>query len=399
MINYCFIAKSSQGTKIKGYLRAKDEEELKRIIKDYNYELIRYRKKVNHTFFTISSVKKKDLLAFLERLEMTLNAGVSLTDSLEIVMHSISNIKLRSILSTVCKEIKKGRLLSSVLCEYKKVFPEYFITMIYLGEVSGNMLAVIRHLSQTIQSEIKIENKVLSSLFYPIILLFFSIIVIVIIFNIVVPSFVSIFKEMNVTLPLITKIIIAISKFSVKYGNYVLLSILLFIFGILVFSNTKKGKYVSHILSCKLPIIRLVVKEKFYINFFKSMNIMLASGLPVVSCFQTCTNLVNNKYIKNKLIFASDEIKRGESISNAIYSTGIFPLLIVETIEIAEESANLLETVSNLSRIYEEDIDLRLTKYSQLIEPAFIIFIAVLVIVVIISIFTPLLEILKNVGV
>lgn len=400
MNNYYFVARSPTGVTFKGCLLVSGVEELNKILLEHNYKLIKYhiKKEVSYPI-SLTSVTKRNLITFLDKLYMTLSAGITIDNAIKIVNHTTSKKMLRDALNQISKEMTKGRLLSVIMKDYSKIFPEYLRTMVYLGEISGNIKNSIKHVLDTYNSEEKIKKKVYSSMFYPCILMVFSVVVLVVIATVVIPSFVSIFKEMKVNLPLITVIMIEFSNFIVNYGWLLLIILILLLISITLFFLSKKGKYHFHKFLTKIPFIKTIVNNKIYIKFFQALSILLDSGVPVVSGIQSASHLINNLYIENKLDFAIDEIKRGETIAKSLYSINFFPSLVIETLGIAEKSGNMSVSLKNLTSIYEENIEEKLSKMATLIEPLFILLISFIVVLLIIAIFIPLTEILNNIGV
>lgn len=399
MTKYYYVARSPTGKKEKGYLQVENENELIDIMLKHNYRLVKYRVAKNKKpLFSFLSVNKSDLLSFCENVNMMLRAGLTLKEAIHLCQDVTNKEYFKKILIEIEKELAKGKSLSNIINNYPEVFPVFFRTMINLAEISGNLKTIFEHLIRYYRFDISIRKKTLNSLFYPSLLFILCFVVIIVMSTVIVPSFIKIFNEMNVELPLITRIIIFLSEIVSKY--YVLVIIILLSLGVFIyfFSKTTKGKRQIDKLKIKLIIVKQFSKISLTSRFCRSLKILIDSGIPIVSSMDICSSLLGNLYLKEKFIFAVDEIKRGASISNALYSTNFFPTLVTETIFISEKTANLSYSLDILSNIYEEELQHKIQKLTTIIEPALILFIALIVVILIIAIFIPLFSMLNNIG-
>jgi type IV pilus assembly protein PilC len=399
MIKYNYLARSPTGKKIKGILQVETESELFEIMTKHNFQLIKYKiSKTKKPIISLFSVNRKDLLLLCENINMMLRAGLSLKESIKLVEEVTSKAMLKKTLGEIVKELEKGKSFSNVLQNYPDVFPVFFRTMIKFAEISGNLKEIFTHLIRYYKFDIKIRKKISNTLFYPCLVLALCFAVIIVMSIVIVPSFEQIFKQMKIELPLITKIIIAVSGFVSKYCFLIIILILLIILGLIVFFKTRKGKYFLDYFISKFIVIRRFTQISFTSRFCQCFKILIDSGIPVVSSLEITANLLSNNYLKNRFEFVVDEIKRGNNISNALFSINFFPPLVIETLFISEKSANLSYSLDVLSDLYEEEMHNKLQKLATILEPALIIFIALLVIILIIAVFIPLFSMLDNIG-
>ena len=399
MIRYKFVARSPTGNIVKGYLKLENEEELKKVMYEQNYRLIRYRKaKEKKQIFTFKKITKKHLVSLAEKLVMLLKSGVSLSESLDIAAESFTNKKFKEIIQDLSIQIKKGKTFSSALYEYPKYFPEFFRTMISLAEQSGKLIDILNYIIDYYNYEIQIKKKIISSLFYPILLVILGLAVLIVVSIVIIPTFASIFKQMNVEVPLITRIIINISNFIKSYFIYILIGLIIFITLMILFFHTNKGKYINAKLKTKMPLIKNLYVNNIVTRFCKSLEILLHSGMPTVICLQTSANLIGNCYVEEELYFSIDLIKRGDSLSQSLESINLFPKMLIQTLMISEKTASLDYSLQILAKIYEEESKHRLQRISNIIEPLFILFISGFVVLLIVAIFVPLLSMLDGIG-
>lgn len=399
MNKYYFVARSPTGPKFKSYIHCEDEIELKKIMIEHNYQLIRFKlKKEGPSFLTIDRVDKKDILALCQKLKMMIKAGIDLSESFKLCADSFSKPKLKNILNEISKEINKGKPLSTILNGYDKDFPEFFRTMMGLAEISGNIVDILDQLIMYYDFEIKLKKKLTSSLFYPILLMCLAIVVVIVVSFVIVPTFVNIFAEMNVTIPKITQTLINFSEFNRKYFYLIALLIAGIGCGLFFLVRTKKGKYYFDKFKMTTPLIKTVPVINLSGRFCRSLKLLVDCGIPIIASLQTTSNLIGNEYVKDRFSFVIDEVKRGSQLSDALYTLNLFPSLFIETLSISEKTASLSSSLKTLAELYEDDSHNKLQKFASIIEPVFIILIALIVIVIIVSIFIPMFSMLDNIS-
>lgn len=399
MDKYYYVARLPTGKKVKGYLQAEDEEEFIDILLKHNYKVIKYKKSKNKkALFSFMAVNKNDLLRFCENINMMIRAGLTLKEAIHLTSEVVQKSEFKKILGEIEKELSKGKSLFSIISNYPTVFPIFFRTMINLAEISGNIKSIFEHLIVYYRFEIRIKKKITNSMFYPCLLLLLCFAVIIVISTIIVPSFVNIFNELKVEVPLITKVIIWISSFISNNLIYLIIGIILLIVCLVMFSKTTKGKYIIDKIKTKLFIYKDFMIINTTSKFCKCFKILLDSGIPVVTSIDICSSLINNLYLKEKFVFAIDEIKSGSTISQALFSLDFFPHLVIETIYISEKMANLSYSLEILGNIYEEDLQNKIQRLTTILEPSLILFIAGIVIILIVAIFIPLFSMLNNIG-
>lgn len=399
MIEYKFLARSPNGKKIRGNIKLENDDNLENIMINHNYKLIKY-KKITNKKRNLSSKKiiKNDLLSLCENLYLMIKAGISLKDALKLCADSTSKISLKKVIENIVKEMEKGKPLSFILCNYEDYFPLHFRTMIQLSEVSGNLKVVLEHLISYYKFEIKLKKKIMTALFYPMLLLVLSITIVIVVSIIIIPTFITVFNQMNVELPIITKIIISMSNFISDYFLLLIIAIISFVIMMIFYFKTPKGTFLFDKLKVSIPIVKNINLLIIASKFCRCLKILIGCGISTINSLQTTSNLIGNAYVKEKFNFAIDEVKRGVDISSAIYTLNLFPIILVETLKISEKSGSLDYSLQVLADLFEEEEQNKLQKLTSFIEPIFILLIAGFVVLLVVAIFVPLFSMLDNIG-
>ncbi len=399
MNKYIFTARDSNGKKVKGRIEIENVEELSKVMLHHNYQLLAYKKiKFKRRINLISKITKYDLLSLCENLYLMLKAGIDIKKAFNLCGDAVGKIEFKNILKEISKDIDKGKPISVSLQNYNYIFPNYFITMFNLAEKSGNLLTVLKHLINTYRFEVNFKKKVKNALFYPCLLVLLSLIIIIVITTVVIPTFIAVFEQMEVDLPLITKIMIKISNFIKKYLWLIIISTIILFFTFYCFFKTKKGKYIFDKLKLKIPLYKNIYILNLSSKICRTLSIMLNSGVSTISSLQTTLYLTDNLYVKDRFKFAVDEVKRGIQISTALYFMEFIPSIMIETIKINEQSSSLAYSLDILANIFEEDEQAKLQKIVSIIEPLFILIIALIVVILVIAIFIPLFSMFDNIG-
>lgn len=397
--NYMFVALSKDKKKIKGKVEASSVDELRMIINFHDYYLIKYKKlkKVDRKFIE-KSIKPKDVKDLCKNMAMMLKTGQSLISVLQIIESTTNNKTLKDMLNFTVIEMTNGQSFTSCIKKYKKYFSNMFISMIEIGEKSSNLIDVFEYLSKYYDNQSKIRSKIINAMFYPLILLFLSVVIVFVMCLFVLPMYEGIFVENNIELPIVTKILFGFSGFVNDYLMFVIVGlVLLILVSILFFTSQLGKKFISSVLS-KLPFIRNVYKTINIYMVASSLEIMLVNKLSIIDSMNILVNSLNDRYLIRKFKWVSDEVRRGQNLSTSLESFNYFPKMFIEMIRNGENSNQLELEAKAASLYYFQKVNDILTKVTVFIEPLLIIFISIFVGGIMASVFLPMLSLLSSIG-
>lgn len=399
MNKYQFKAKTSNNQIIRGIIEAQDINDLKKIINYHQYYLIKYRLiKDNQTAFIPVSIRRRDLVNFCQNMEMLLSSGINLNVAINIIKNSVSNIKLQNILSQAEKEVIQGKNLSESLSKYPKVFSSMMISMIRIGEMSNTLPCIFRCLTNYYKEMNSIKNKVINSLFYPSILVLVALIVVSVLTVFVIPMYGEIFVSSGVKIPHFTMLLLGFSRFIKNNLFYVILSSILLISVLILLVRSKMFKRITDYLLFNLIGLRNLSKKFYTYQFCISLSIMISSGMKVLDSIEKITKNIGNNHLQKKFLLITDEIKRGQNLSDALNSANYFPKMLIEMIKMGEISSNLQQGLDSCANYYFESIKNLLGKISVLVEPLLIVMISILVGGIMLAVFMPTLEMISSIG-
>ena len=399
MPKFKFKAKDLNNKVIHGVFFAKDEDDLRAIISNLDYYLISSKKiqEGSQLFTFLEKIRVDELSLFCRQLAIMLDAGMELNKCIEILKNNTKINKLKTILEVVHYDLMQGMMLSQSLAKYPKTFPTFFRNMIHIGELSGKMSLVLNRLADYYEKDNKTKRKVKSALAYPIFLLILCIAILAILSLYVMPIFKDVFQSLEAQLPPITTIVLKITDFIKNNILYILSIILLSIMTFLLLLRNKKFKKVYDQFNINHSIQSKVILASITSRFTNGFATLLNSSISIIDALTIMSKLLGNSYVEEKMQVTISEIKRGQPIAKSLETIDIFPNILIEMISVGEQSGQLEEVLNRVCTYYDDQVDYAIKKMTALIEPLMIILIGMIVIVVLLSIFLPMLDITSSI--
>jgi len=326
------------------------------------------------------SVPEHQKIIFAKNLGSMIEAGLPLAKSLTILEKQIKNKRFKNIIISLGEEIRKGRTLSEASKVYSDVFSNLFVSMVKAGEESGKLSESLKIVGNQMDGMYKLKKKIKGAMIYPSVILSIMVIIGVLMLVFVVPSITSTFRDLNVELPTITKILIGTSDF-LKNNIFLTLVIILFISILLyVFSLSKIGKRFFDFIFLKTPIIGNLVRETNSARITRTISSLLSSGVPFAEAILITSEVVQNSYFKNILNEARIKVEKGEPISKVfLENTKFCPIFVGEMMSVGEETGRLPSMLMEVANFYENSVDQKTKDMSTIIEPFLMVIIGLAV--------------------
>ena len=324
-------------------------------------------------FNKISATNK---IFLLQNLSVMIKAGVPLADALATLAEQTGNKKLKNILSDVQQKIKEGKNFSESLELYQENFGELFINMIRAGEASGQLDSVIKELHVQTVKDHQIVMKVRNAMTYPtiIVVAMFGIGTFMMVF--VLPNITSLFRELEVELPLATRILIAVSDFIQNNGLMVLISLLVTIAALARLISTKRGKLVLDTILLRLPIVAGIIKKINLARAARSLSSLIKTDITIIETLQITSRVLGNSLYKKALMESAEQVKKGNKMADVFKNyPQIFPPNIIQMVSVGEETGSLDEVLENLAAFYEEEVYNTMENLPIIIEPVLMLLI------------------------
>ena len=341
---------------------------------------------------TLNTITHSEILLFTHQLTAMFGAGVPLSRCLESLSRDLKNKKLQDIVSDIYRDIESGDDLSEALAKHPHVFNKLYINMVHAGEASGTLSLILSQLAFYLQSSMHIRGKLKAALTYPLVLISFALLITLGMLIFIIPQFSQMYSRLNTSLPLPTRMMMNIST-SLQHGYlwYVIIFFGLWVF-LWIALQTQRGRYTWDKMKLRMPIIGSLIIKGIFIQFSRTLSILLKSGLPIIQSIKIISESISNTYIEKKIETCSLKIQRGATISEAFGESKIFPELMLQMVSSGEESGTLASMLSKIADFYQEQIDTAVATLSSLIEPIMIVVIGLIVGSMAISIFLPIFK-------
>ena len=396
---YAYKAKNLKGEAIEGDYETIAVDSLEYMLQEKGFFLVEAKRKGKE--FSLSGmfgkINSKDIAVFCRQFAVIINSGITIVEAIGILKEQASKKRARDILEEVHGELQKGRVLSEAMLRYPEMFPEFMQNMVKVGEASGSLDTVLNRLADYYENDHKIRRKVKGAMTYPMILGILTVAVVVLLMVLVLPMFAGVLSSMGGEMPLITRVLMAISNFMIENLLAILAVTILVIVGISYWIRTESGRYRFDSLKMKLPVVKPTTIKVITARFARSMSILLKSGIPIINAMEIMGDLIGNKAVERKFIEAQEDIKEGKGIAGPMRRLGIFPPLLIHMIAVGESTGELDEMLGRTAGFFDEEVEESIEKMTALIEPAMIIIMAAIIGLIILSVMLPMISIMSTV--
>ena len=335
------------------------------------------------------SVDADDFLVFNQQFNTLIKAGIPILKALDLLSERAAAKGLRPVLGEVRRLVREGTTLSEAL-EQQGVFPKVYTVSVLAGEKSGNLSGVLEYYIAYQRVTTGFRKKLISTLIYPIILISAATGIVTYLVSSVIPKFAGLYSDLNVTLPEATQILLAVT---VTYRPYLLGAIALMALlalGAFAWSQSEKGSLVLERVRMRLPLIGETLTKFQFAQFCRTLSTLLAGGTPLVQAMETAGGAIGNRLISAAITRGAQLVREGQSLQGSLTTTGLVPDLALEMIEVGEASGSLSPMLASVAEFYEDDVNTHLTNMVALIEPAILIFMAVLIAFILVALYLPM---------
>lgn len=401
MAIFKYKAINSEGQRIEGSQSADSESQIREMLLSNQYYPLSIEKensKSKKSFSFNSKVKLKDIGVFCRQFYVMLDSGLSIGKALNILIEQCEKPKLREALIGVNGELKRGETLASSMRKRKDVFPNLLTSMIDAGERSGNLDIILKRMADYYEKETKIRGKIKSAMIYPIVLGVVAIIAITFILTFVMPTFVQMFEENNVDLPMSTKMVLETSKVLGKYGIIIFLILVTAIILLGKYLKSEEGQYKLSSINLKIPVIKKLTQKIIVSRFTRTMGIVSSSGMSLVTSIEIVASVVGNKIAEKELLKVKEKVLKGEGLGDSIMNIKIFPPMLASMVKIGEEAGSLDSILDKTADFYDDELEREIKTATALIEPSMIVLMGIIIGFLLISILTPMFKMYNSIS-
>jgi type IV pilus assembly protein PilC len=394
MLTFNYIARDPKtGQKVKAEVQADSEKSAAQLIQKLGLSPIgiEQKKVESGVFYQIRSrIKTKEKIIFTRQLSTLINAGLPIVQSLRSVQEQTKSKPFQVVITRIISDIEAGNKLSDSLAKYPKVFNTIFCSLVASGEASGTLDKALERLAIQQEKDSEINSKVRGAMIYPVIVLVVMVLVVGFMLVKVLPQVQVLYDGIKgAQLPLITRMLLSVSNFVVKFW-WLLAGLLAFaVISTSKWSKTIGGKRFFDKLKMKSPGVGQLFMKLYMARFARTGHTLVASGVPLLQMLEITSKSVDNVYIETSLKVASEKVKGGKALSDSIENDSNFLDLVPKMINIGEQSGSLELMLDKTAEYYEKEVDQQIKTISTIIEPAMMVVLGIVALVVVAAVLLP----------
>lgn len=342
-------------------------------------------------------VKTKELAVFTRQFSVMIDAGLPITQCLEILASQQENKFFQKVLFTVREDVEAGANLSDALRKHPKVFDDLYCNLVAAGEAGGILDTILQRLSIYIEKNVKLKAAVKSAMIYPVVVVVVAILIVAIIMWKVIPTFASLFAGLGARLPAPTRIVIAISRFLGSWWYIIGISIAIVIVAIRTYYATSGGRYNIDKLLLKLPVLGIVLKKIAVARFCRTLGTLVSSGVPILEGLEITAKTAGNAVVEEAIMKTRKAVEEGKTIVEPLQATGLFPGMVTQMIGVGESTGALDAMLSKIADFYEDEVDEAIANLMSLLEPIIIVFLGTTIGGIVIAMYMPLFTLIQQI--
>jgi type IV pilus assembly protein PilC len=407
MPSFAYQAKDASGKTVNGVIEAENERVLRAKLREMNYYVTGITQKssnvmnadIGAVLSKFKGVGEQALVVFARQFATMINAGLAMVRCLDVLGVQTEDSQLKPIIVAVRREVEGGSTLAAALGKFPKVFSPLFVNMVRAGELGGILDDVLNRLAGFLEKDFNLKKKVKAAMTYPTVILVMAIGIVIFLVTFILPTFVQMFEQMNMKLPLPTLILITFTKYS--RNPYILIPTLAALgVGFFFFNryvSTQVGRRQFDAFKLKLPVFGMLIRKVAISRFCRTLGTLLQSGVPIMQALEIVGKASGNEVVAEVVSKVRDSVREGESIAVPLQLSGMFPPLVTQMVSVGEETGNLDGMLSKIADFYDTEVDYMLSSLTSLLEPLMILGMGFVVGFIVISVFLPLYQIIGNI--
>jgi MSHA biogenesis protein MshG len=344
---------------------------------------------------TEEKIRSIDVQLFSRQMHTLLKSGVPIMRALAGLRESTSNKSFARVIQEIRESLDSGRELSAAFRAHPRIFSNFYVSMIRVGEMTGRMDEIFMRLFNHLEFEREMQERVKTAMRYPTFVVIAMVVALAVINIFVIPAFAKVYAGFKAELPFMTQVLLKTSSFTVAYWPVMLLAIVIGVIWFKFYTNTPVGRYKWDKLKLRFPIAGKIVLKGTLSRFARSLALAMRSGIPIVQGLTVVSQVVDNDYIASRVDQMRDGVERGESILRTAATAGVFTPVVLQMIAVGEETGDLDGLMQEVAEMYEREVDYELKTLSAQIEPILIVGLGILVLVVALGVFLPIWDLGK----
>lgn len=400
MKKYKYKAVNLHGKRFQGSFLAESEDSLREQLAKQGLYLTSARavtdKSPNPFFSLTGKVSARELSAFARQFSIMISSGSSIVDSLSILKGQAYTGFLKKVLEQVHESVKAGQFLSEAMAKHKRAFPNFFVSMVKIGELSGQLDTVLISIADYFESDAKLRARTKSALMYPAFLIVMAIALIVLMVALIIPTFRDALSSLDVEMPPLTLALYNISDAFRANWMYIVLILAAVIALFLLFIRSRGGRIAWDHLKFVTPYVRDVIRGNISARFCSAFSLLVAGGMDIADAMDEVVIVLGNKYVERQFRRAASDVRQGMTLTLAIQSYNLFPPMLIQMLSVGEKTARIDEVLGRSSSFFESQVERSLTNLTGILQPIILLVIGACVGLLFYAVYAPLLQVMNT---
>jgi type IV pilus assembly protein PilC len=389
MNDFDYLAKTKNGEITKGVVEADSDSSAAKVLMARDLFPVKITPKEKGGFSLFSKVGSKDKVFLVRQLATTISAGLPISQALETLESQTNNKKLKDLIGQVSNDVEGGANLSQAFGRFPKVFSKVDITLIQTGETTGTLDKALERLAQTMENDFRVTRKIRSAMIYPAFIGLVAVGVVGFMTVYIIPKMGDLYETFNAKLPLITRIILAISTGLTKGAPVVVVIIIAAFFAYRAYSKTNQGRHVVDGMKLKIPVIKTFLMNIYLARFTRTLAGLIGAGVSVLEALEIVSRSTGNVLYADVISASITQVKAGVPLSTPLKESDLFPPIVSQMVRVGEQTGEMDGMLNNLADYYEEEVDNFVKSITSIMEPVMIVVLGAIVMVIMLGIMLP----------
>jgi type IV pilus assembly protein PilC len=399
MPEYEYKGKTLAGTQVSGSLKAKNQQDLERILRRNKILVSGIRKKpsqINIKFGT--GVKRQDISRFTRQFATMIGSGLPMIQCLEILAAQVESKELRKVIVQVKDGVQGGSTLADALARHPKVFDQLYTNMVEAGEMGGALDVILLRLAAYREKADALIRKVKGAMMYPIVIMIVATGVTFAMLTFIVPVFAKMFAGLGSELPAPTMIVLGISEFLKSNIVFMIIFMIAMVVAYKFIVRTPSGRLSVDKIKINFPVLGNLIRKSAIARFSRTLGTLLSSGVSILDALEITAKTAGNRVVHDAIRRSVVSIAEGDTITAPLKDTGVFPPMVTQMISVGEKTGGLDEMLNKIADFYDEEVDAAVGALTSIIEPVVIVFMGIVIGGILIAMYLPMFDIIGKIG-
>ena len=399
---FTYSGTAGTGKDVSGELEAENLEQAEQILRSSRITEIKVKKKPAEIKIPglggAGKVPTEIVTGFSRQFATMIDAGLPLVQCLNILGDQAENETFKKVVKQVTTDVEAGSTLSEAMAKHPKSFNSLFINMVAAGEIGGILDQVLLRVSTYMEKAEQLKRKIKGAMMYPTVVMIVAIGATATLLVVVVPTFVNMFEQAGAVLPLPTRIVVGLSDFLQKYLLYIIAAIVGMISLFKRYYATDNGEKVVDNIKLHMPVLGDLIRKSSVARFSRTLSTLLASGVSILEALDITARTAGNRVIQDALLEARTSIGGGETIAAPLTESGVFPPMVMQMVNVGEQTGALDNMLGKIADYYDEEVDAAVDALTSIIEPLIIVYLGVVIGGMVLAMYMPLFSMMDMGG-